>query len=529
MGRSATLEKNLAEMERTREAYWLRHPNTAPHKLRWRANTVRHSFHVLPGESILEVGAGSGLWTEHLAEVVHGANPITAAVFNDDLAERAMAKGIANTDVRRVRSIDDELEAESFDYVVGTAILCHDRYEENLRALWRVLKPGGQILFFEANYWNPQVLLKIRVPPVGRLAGHARCQIGMRKYQLMRATSRQEFVDIEIIPYDILHPSTPPNLIPVVQSMAFLLEHVPGVRELCGTLYIWAKKPGDGHERRPAVDLALEPALFGSTSVVVPCHNEAENVALLIDALLRYYDRYLREIIIVDDNSHDATAHMVRRIAEDQPRVKLLARHPPPGVGRALRDGFAAAEGRYILSMDCDFFGLAPELRDLFEAVARGHDGAIGSRFSYESVLLNYPLPKIIGNRLFHLLVRVLLGIRVRDISNNLKLYRAEILRSVEIEQDGFAANAETGLKPLLAGYDLREVPVSWVGRTAAIGRSSFKILSVAPGYFMVLTRLFRSLLRAREARKLSETISTGDLGVQPSEGLLRSGESRQS
>ena len=53
-------------MERSREAYWLRRPKTSRLKLRWRALTVRHSFHVLPGESVLELGAGSGLWTEHL-------------------------------------------------------------------------------------------------------------------------------------------------------------------------------------------------------------------------------------------------------------------------------------------------------------------------------------------------------------------------------------------------------------------------------------------------------------------------------
>jgi hypothetical protein len=64
------LEQNLGAMERSREAYWLRYPGTSPTKLRWRALTFRHSFHVLPGETILELGAGSGIWTEHLAEVL---------------------------------------------------------------------------------------------------------------------------------------------------------------------------------------------------------------------------------------------------------------------------------------------------------------------------------------------------------------------------------------------------------------------------------------------------------------------------
>src|SRR5689334_8344844 len=149
-----SLEHNLREMERSREAYWLRFPATSPVKLRWRALTVRHCFHVLPGESVLELGAGSGLWTEHLVDALRGENPVTAAVFNRDLAVQAERRALPNTRVVHVSDLA-ELPAESFDYVVGTAILCHTSYEENLAAIYRLLKPGGQILFFEANFWNP--------------------------------------------------------------------------------------------------------------------------------------------------------------------------------------------------------------------------------------------------------------------------------------------------------------------------------------------------------------------------------------
>ena len=63
------LEENLAAMERSREKYWLRYPSTSPFKLRWRAIAVRHCFHVLPGERILEIGAGSGLWTRRVMRI----------------------------------------------------------------------------------------------------------------------------------------------------------------------------------------------------------------------------------------------------------------------------------------------------------------------------------------------------------------------------------------------------------------------------------------------------------------------------
>ncbi|MBA2301064.1 MAG: glycosyltransferase [Acidobacteria bacterium] len=490
-----SLESNLRAMERSREAYWRRYPATSPVRLRWRAVTVRHCFHVLPGESLLELGAGSGLWTRHLAEALRGENPITAAVFNRDLADEAAACRLPNSRVIHVTELA-ELPAESFDYIVGTAILCHDAYAENLAALHRLLKPGGQLLFFEANYWNPQVFVKNTIRPIGRWTGDAECQIGMRKFELMKRASHQGFTKVEIVPYDIIHPLTPQRLIRAVQSVAFILEHAPLIRDMCGTLYIWLVKPGE--PQRPQVNLASHPQLFGSTSVVVPCHNEETNVRRVIDALVATYDAYIHEIIIVDDNSTDRTADVVRDAMKADPRVRLVQREPPNGVGRALRDGYAAATGRYILTMDCDFAMLVPEFRDLFDCIADGHDGAIGSRFSHDSVLINYPFFKIVCNRAFHLLVNLTLLRGVRDVSNNLKLYRADILKTLDIEEPHFAANMETGLKPLLAGYDLREVPMSWINRTTGMGASSFRIVKVAPGYFLGLMRTIWRVWRGR-------------------------------
>ena len=495
-----SLEQNLREMELSREAYWLRYPGTSPVKLRWRALTVRHCLHVLPGEKILELGAGSGLWTEHLAAVLRGENPVTAAVFNEGLAKRAFGKKIPNTKFIQVTNLATDLTAESFDYVVGTAILCHDQYPQNLAALYRLLKPGGQLLFFEANYWNPQVFLKNFIRPVGRWSGDARCQVGMRKYKLMKIASHQGFTNVEVIPYDIIHPLTPRSLVPLVQSMAFVLEHTPVVRELCGTLYIWLVKPGSEEARRPRVNFATHRALFGSTSVVVPCHNEEMNIPRLVDTLVRMYGDYIHEIIVVNDNSTDRTAEVTREVALTERRVKLVNRNPPNGVGRALRDGYAAATGRYILTMDSDFVQIVPEFRDLFDAIVDGRDGAIGSRFSHESILINYPFFKVICNRGFHALVRLLLLARVRDVSNNLKLYRAEILKNLEIEEPHFAANMETGLKPLLSGYDIKEVPISWINRTIDMGSSSFKILNVAPAYFCALLRTIWRTWRGRRS-----------------------------
>jgi dolichol-phosphate mannosyltransferase len=506
------LQQNLREMERTRERYWRRYPKTSPYKLRWRALTVRHCFHVVPGESILEIGAGGGVWTRELARVFRDENEITAAIFNQDLAESGDWEAISGVQRRVVEGLED-LPAESFDYVIGTAILCHNRYPENLKAIYRLLKPGGQILFFENNIGNPQVFAKSVIPAIGRWSGNARCQIGISKYEFLRIASQQGFVNVEVIPYDIIHPLLPKRVITAVQRAAFVFEHTPLIRHLCGTLYLWGRKPG-GSNVRPAVNLAKHAKFYRAVSFVVPCHNEEMNVGPLVGAICKYFGDYVHEILIVNDNSRDRTAQVTREIARRNTRVRLIDRQPPNGVGRALRDGYAAASGAYILTMDGDFLQIVPEIRDLFDAVAEGYDGAIGSRFTHDSIMVNYPFLKIVSNRMFHLLARVALRLSFHDVSNNLKLYRADILKNLEIRQDHFAANAETGLKPIVAGYRVKEVPVSWINRNLEMGKSSFRILGVGPTYAQALWDVIRSARQLKEQTQKRKGAASGRIRV---------------
>jgi dolichol-phosphate mannosyltransferase len=492
----AELLENLTEIERSREAYWRRYPTTSPTRLRWRANAARHALHIAAGESVLELGAGSGIWTEHLAAVLRGESPITAAVFNEDLAELARERALPRVEVATISS-EDQLALETYDYVVGTAMLSHYRWQQNLAWIAELLKPGGQMLFLEANYLNPQVFVKANSKRLSRWSRNAECQIALRESEVEEAARHVGLEEVVVVPYDILHPRTPAKLVPAVQSTAFVLEHLPVVRKLCGTLFISAAKPGRTSMERPRQDLARHDALVDAISIVVPCHNEAMNIPRLVQALTATYDRYIHEIVLVNDNSQDDTAEVARELGRADARVRLVDRSPPPGVGRALRDGYAATTGEYILTMDCDFEMLVPELQDLFDVIAEGHEGAIGSRFSHQSVLLNYPASKLLGNRAFHLILRLVLRRKVRDISNNLKLYRGEILREMRIEQDGFAANAETGLRPLLEGRDVKEVPIAWINRSSDMGVSTFRVVRVAPGYVKALARMLTGARRS--------------------------------
>jgi hypothetical protein len=325
--------------------------------------------------------------------------------------------------------------------------------------------------------------------------------------------------------YDFLYPPIPRWSLPVMRPLALVMENTPGVKSLAGTILLHAQKPPRGLPR-PSVRLTEHRDLHSAVSVVVPCYNEEMNIGPLVEGLFKHYDDYIHEIILVDDNSKDRSRQIMQELQEYDARVRPVFRQPPNGVGRALSEGLKAATGRYVLTMDCDFLHILPELRDVFDAAAAGADVVLGSRFSRSSVLINYPIRKIVCNRSFHLLLNLLFLRRLRDVTNNLKLMRREVVDHLDLESAWFAANAETGLKPILMGYDVRSVAISWINRTPEMGSSSFSLIRNGLGYIRILlglawkTHLGRRLLPRRGAageRPSSQGGSSPDTGSERS------------
>ena len=478
-------EQDLQHAERAHEARLQRHKQSAPLKLRWRALGVKHFLHILPGEKILELGAGTGQWTRQLVSVLDGENPITAVVFSPELAEKTPS--LPNVEFVTGSDFEERAAAEQFDYVIGSGMLSTGCLPDMLAAIYKLLKPGGQIFFFERNSGNPlaRVLAPFRAP--SRAGSHSASNARM-----LEACSVTGYTHVEVSPYDLVPWGLTQEAAERFDAKAILLEHAPLVRAFTDSQYLSARKPGVP-VHRDTVQLANHEGLRGTVSVVIPCYNEAPNIEKVTERLLAFYGPYIHEILIVNDNSTDATADVTLELSKAEPRIKLINRSKPNGVGRALADGYRAATGKYILSMDCDFIEILPEFRGLFDVIAEGHDGAIGSRFSHESVVLNYPFSKMLCNRLFHIGIKLLLIRNVRDVSNNLKLYRAEILKSLAIQSPHFSANLETGLKPLLSGYDIREVPISWINRTSEMGTSSFNLKKVGGDYVRALIHIWKT------------------------------------
>ena len=479
-----SLQGILQKLELQRERRWNRGGKASELKLHWRAAAIQHMLDLVPGESILELGAGSGLLTKHLDSVLHGENPITSIVFSQELfgrAEQRQLPGVKLLPGDSLRSIP----SGHYDYVIGAGMLWQRDFAECLRWVYSALKPGGQILFFEPSfYWPSRFFNELR----SRADDFKKDPLEFCR--VMKDFEDTGFKDVYLTPHDIVSSRLGVRLMAHLQAKAILLEHMPGVNHSCVSMCVRARK--QGQRMKPEPNLAEHPSLFGAVSIVVPAYNEAANVDNLVTSLLRSYGDYIHEIIVVNDNSTDSTAEEVAKCALSEPRVRLVNRSKPNGVGLALKDGYRAATGRYILSMDCDFVQILPQFRNLFRVVAQGHDGAIGSRFSHDSVLVNYPFAKLLFNRLCHILIKLFLVDSARDITNNLKLYRSEIFKGLEISSPHFSANLETGLKPLLAGYDIVEVSVSWINRTSDMGSSTFYLRRVGMSYARALLSCWR-------------------------------------
>jgi dolichol-phosphate mannosyltransferase len=351
-----------------------------------------------------------------------------------------------------------------------------------------LLSPGGEVVFFESNPWN--IMLRAR-RALARLTGSRDPRTLVSRTQLYELMSEVGFIRVFAVFTDFVYAPLTRRLVWLLRNLSIVLENTPGARTLAGAILVHAQKPPRTVERASS-RMCEHAELHGALSVVVPCHNEEMNVRPLVSRLRELYDRYLHEIILVDDNSTDGTREVILALAAEDARVRPVLRAPPNGVGRAIADGYRVATGRYVLSMDSDFQHLLPEIRDLFDAAADGFDVVVGSRFSRHSVLLNYPFQKVIANRGFHTIAQLVLRRRFRDLTNNLKLMRREVVERLVLEEPGFAVNAETGLQPLVMGYRVAEVPISWINRAPDMGSSSFRLMRVGGGYWRVLRRLWR-------------------------------------
>jgi 2-polyprenyl-3-methyl-5-hydroxy-6-metoxy-1,4-benzoquinol methylase len=205
-----------------------------------RAGLIAAGAGLAPGSRVLEVGCGTGLFTEMF---VRSGACILAVDISPELLKKARQRDLPSPQVRFIEKRFEDCALESpFDAVIGSSVLHHLDLLPSCLKIFKLLRPGGSLAFAEPNMLNPQVYVERKFRKwFPRISADETAFI---RTKLQRVLRESGFENIRIVPFDWLHPATPPRWMPLVQSLGRVLERIPIIREFSGSLLVSARRPG---------------------------------------------------------------------------------------------------------------------------------------------------------------------------------------------------------------------------------------------------------------------------------------------
>jgi len=205
-----------------------------------RARLISTAAGLRSGMRALEIGCGTGLFTEYFAR--SGAQ-IVALDISEELLAAARQRNLPETVTFICSPFEALSDDDPFDAVIGSSVLHHLDIESALGHIHRLLKPGRVMSFAEPNMLNPQIMLQKNVPWVKARMGDSPDETAFFRWRLAVLMRKIGFCNIEIVPLDWLHPAIPLSLTGAVQKVGETFKKVPLLREFAGSLYIRGYRP----------------------------------------------------------------------------------------------------------------------------------------------------------------------------------------------------------------------------------------------------------------------------------------------
>lgn len=234
--------------------------------------------------------------------------------------------------------------------------------------------------------------------------------------------------------------------------------------------------------------------------IIIPTYNECENIEAISRAV--FSQEHAFEILVVDDNSSDGTADIVKRLMIEFPgKIHLEQRAGKLGLGTAYIHGFKWALQRdysYVYEMDADFSHNPADLIRLYKACADdGADLAIGSRYIKGVNVVNWPIGRVIMSYYASAYVRLITGMPVRDATAGFKCYKKSVLQAIDLDAIkfmGYAFQIEMKFTTWKLGFKIKEVPIIFTDRQEGQSKMSSGIFQEA--FFGVIQMTVKSWFR---------------------------------
>ena len=219
------------------------------------------------------------------------------------------------------------------------------------------------------------------------------------------------------------------------------------------------------------------------TIVVVPTYNERENIARLVEEVLKQHPSI--SLLIVDDNSPDGTGKLADEMAAANDRIKVIHRPGKMGLGSAYCAGFKVAldlGADFIIEMDADF-SHSPSILPTFLETAQKFDLVIGSRYLNGVSVVNWPIRRLILSYLASVYTRMVTGLKLHDCTSGFKCFRRSALEAIDlnsVKSDGYSFQIEMNYRCMEKGFSMTEVPIIFIDRHAGSSKMSRRIVREA-------------------------------------------------
>jgi dolichol-phosphate mannosyltransferase len=269
----------------------------------------------------------------------------------------------------------------------------------------------------------------------------------------------------------------------------------------------------------------------GRVLVVIPTYQERDNLGPVVARLHAAVPD--ADVLVVDDASPDGTGELADEMAAADPRVKVLHRTGKQGLGAAYLAGFATAlrdDYQVVVEMDADGSHPPEDLPALIAALEDA-DVVLGSRYVPGGIVRNWPARRQLISRAGNLYSRLALGVPIKDITAGFRVFRRQVLEEFDLDQvasQGYCFQIDMAWRAVLAGFRVREVPITFTERQR--GSSKMDTAIVVEAFWRVacwgagrLLRRTPTVLRDRQATPPPTERPSGPAGDEAvSDGPVR-------